>query len=549
MWSSVAVSTALSLVATVHAQSLAKTCPVSDICFQLNIPEATASSGTGDIFFQLRAPTSYQWVSLGQGSQMSGSNIFVMYTSTNGKNVTLSPRLGTGHVEPQHDTQAEITLLAGTGVSNGMMTANVKCSNCNSWSGGTMDFSKGSSSWIYAHKSGNALNTDDLSTDISQHDDASAFSWNIASAKGGDSQNPFMASSSPATASGAAATSGSATVSGSASTSLPPCSGTAAATATLASLTATGSGYSKAAGTACPTAYPAEFTSVWPTARPTWASSCFPSGYSSWPTSAPWQHGSNNKREESQACINEDGSIISSQSGNGGSDSDSGNGSATYQNAEAPFGGDYQKANSIILAHGVLAALAFIALFPIGGILIRIANFTGLIWVHAACQLLAYLIYIVAFGLGIYYAIQMNLLSNHHPIIGIVLLVVLFLQPFSGLLHHRLFKKYGTRTAWSYGHLLIGRIAIILGIINGGLGIRLAGDVSMGGKIAYAVVAAIMGLAYIAAVVVGERRRGKGAPPRYDGETKEAFPLGSSHGVPKQYTEGGEVREHYGINR
>lgn len=57
---------------------------------------------------------------------MSGSNIFVMYTSADGQNVTVSPRLGTGHVQPQHATDAQVELLAGSGIADGMMTANVK---------------------------------------------------------------------------------------------------------------------------------------------------------------------------------------------------------------------------------------------------------------------------------------------------------------------------------------------------------------------------------------------------------------------------------------
>jgi hypothetical protein len=58
---------------------------------------------------------------------MKGANIFVMYADASGSNVTLSPRLGVGHVEPESDTTANVTLLDGSGISNGIMTANVKC--------------------------------------------------------------------------------------------------------------------------------------------------------------------------------------------------------------------------------------------------------------------------------------------------------------------------------------------------------------------------------------------------------------------------------------
>lgn len=107
-------------------------------------------------------------------------------------------------------------------------------------------------------------------------------------------------------------------------------------------------------------------------------------------------------------------------------------------------------------------------------------------------------------------------LNNAHPIIGIVLFILLAFQPILGLLHHSYFKKYSRRTFWSYGHLWLGRIIITLGIINGGLGLNLA-DNTTSGKIAYAVVAAIMFAAFVAASVYGEikRARRKPTPPSY----------------------------------
>jgi hypothetical protein len=58
---------------------------------------------------------------------MSGANIFVIYASSSGSNVTLSPRTGSGHVEPKYNSGAQVTLLGGSGISNGVMTANIKC--------------------------------------------------------------------------------------------------------------------------------------------------------------------------------------------------------------------------------------------------------------------------------------------------------------------------------------------------------------------------------------------------------------------------------------
>lgn len=103
-------------------------CPSGGVCYAVNVPASTASSGTGDIYFQLSGPSAtLSWIGLGQGSSMTGANIFMVYADSTGTNVTLSPRLGTGNQLPNSDTTADVTLLDGSGIQNGVMTANVKC--------------------------------------------------------------------------------------------------------------------------------------------------------------------------------------------------------------------------------------------------------------------------------------------------------------------------------------------------------------------------------------------------------------------------------------
>ncbi|KAJ4288559.1 hypothetical protein N0V90_011796 [Kalmusia sp. IMI 367209] len=169
---------------------------------------------------------------------------------------------------------------------------------------------------------------------------------------------------------------------------------------------------------------------------------------------------------------------------------------------------------SFSIAHGVLASLAFVILFPMGSILIRLGSFPGLWLVHGLFQLFAFLVYISAFGIGIWLTQQgpFDLLHFYHPIIGIVVFVLLFFQPILGLIHHFQFKKHGRRTVWSYGHLWLGRVLVTLGIINGGLGLLFAhksgfGRPTRGQMIAYGVVAGVMWLLWVAASIIGERRR------------------------------------------
>lgn len=112
---------------------------------------------------------------------------------------------------------------------------------------------------------------------------------------------------------------------------------------------------------------------------------------------------------------------------------------------------------TVSIAHGVLASLAFVIFFPAGSILIRLASFRGLWLVHGLFQIFAFIVYIAAFALGVWMTqqapSQVNLIGRYHPIIGIVLFVVLFIQPILGYVHHLQFKKQGRRTLWSYGHL------------------------------------------------------------------------------------------------
>ena len=108
-----------------------------------------------------------------------------------------------------------------------------------------------------------------------------------------------------------------------------------------------------------------------------------------------------------------------------------------------------------------------------------------------------------------------NLLTHAHPIIGILVFVLLFFQPLLGVVHHIQFKKHARRTVWSHAHLWLGRVVVTLGMINGGLGLLLASDApaftgfrpSTPQVVAYGVVAGVMWLAWVAAAVVGERRR------------------------------------------
>lgn len=118
---------------------------------------------------------------------MAGAEIFVMYQDGNG-NVTLSTRNGQGHVMPRYTDRSDVDLLAGSGVSNGEMIANVRCGSCSS-----LDLS-GNNNWITAWLRGDSLASSDPRETISVHDDNQQLTVDFAQARVSSDTNPFVES-------------------------------------------------------------------------------------------------------------------------------------------------------------------------------------------------------------------------------------------------------------------------------------------------------------------------------------------------------------------
>ena len=81
-----------------------------------------------------------------------------------------------------------------------------------------------------------------------------------------------------------------------------------------------------------------------------------------------------------------------------------------------------------------------------------------------------------------------------------MVVIALLLQPVFGFIHHWRFLKKQRRGKWTILHVWYGRLLIILGMVNGGLGLHLASDgqaYSKAGMIAYAVLAGISGITFL----------------------------------------------------
>ncbi|KAH7131462.1 integral membrane protein [Dactylonectria estremocensis] len=151
--------------------------------------------------------------------------------------------------------------------------------------------------------------------------------------------------------------------------------------------------------------------------------------------------------------------------------------------------------------HGAEMGLAFVIIFPLGALFIRILKFKGSVWAHVACQLVGWVLMLAGLGTGIRLGNIIDRLHNNaHTIVGTITVVLMILQPIIGLIHHRQYRKKHTQTWWTHVHVWYGRVLIFLGIITGGLGLQLATNTT-GGKILYGTIGGLVSLAYVAGIV------------------------------------------------
>jgi len=142
-------------------------------------------------------------------------------------------------------------------------------------------------------------------------------------------------------------------------------------------------------------------------------------------------------------------------------------------------------------AHACIMSIVFIILYPLGAISIhlpihRISFLRNtylqqkIMAVHVPIQILGTVMMIGGTALGIKIGQDLLLLKNPvhaHVVIGLlVFAVIIVFQPIMGLLQHRHFQKTGGKSIFAYVHRWIGRGAILLGIVNNGLGFQLASD-------------------------------------------------------------------------
>lgn len=184
-------------------------------------------------------------------------------------------------------------------------------------------------------------------------------------------------------------------------------------------------------------------------------------------------------------------------------------------------------------SHGVFMAVAFVVVLPLGAMSPHL-SFIGKyrLRFHIGCQLVAYALILMGFVFGLWVAVGAQDVSQEfsfcqiiakfeligalpqwfydpHTQLGFCIVGLISLQPLIGMWHHLNFRRSGVRS-WRYHvHTWFGRALILMGIIDGGLGLRLAANYNRGELITYIVLSVAFFLLYVGAAVLGLLGKGR----------------------------------------
>jgi len=140
-------------------------------------------------------------------------------------------------------------------------------------------------------------------------------------------------------------------------------------------------------------------------------------------------------------------------------------------------------------AHACIMSIVFIVLYPLGAISLHLPIEhtpylrnsylrNKVMAMHVPIQAIAFVMMVGGMALGIRLGHDLGFLEHPvqaHVVIGLLTVsTIIVFQPIMGILQHLYFRKTGRRSIFAYLHRWTGRGAIALGMINSGLGFKLA---------------------------------------------------------------------------
>ncbi|KAF1973819.1 CBD9-like protein [Bimuria novae-zelandiae CBS 107.79] len=147
------------------------------------------ASDSSDVYIHFASPA-YSWVGVGFGEGMRDSLMLVMYLNADGDNVTVSPRYGHSHAEPELAPDIKLELLNGTGIQDEMFVLNALCKNCRVWPGGFLDATSTTQPMIFAFGPGTRLQLNHLDAPLRRHVRYGQFTMDLVAATSSEAGVP-----------------------------------------------------------------------------------------------------------------------------------------------------------------------------------------------------------------------------------------------------------------------------------------------------------------------------------------------------------------------
>lgn len=156
-------------------------------------------------------------------------------------------------------------------------------------------------------------------------------------------------------------------------------------------------------------------------------------------------------------------------------------------------------------SHAAIMSLLFLVLFPAAALTMYLSVAQRVRYIHAPLQIVNLILLVAGLSTGGLLAHRGPGFDGYHQVIGFLISFSLLLfQPVLGVAQHLYFRKHNKRSAMGSVHRWLGRSAIVLGIINGGLGFHTAGRVGSASVPRWAVIVygTLAGLAFSSYVLI-----------------------------------------------
>ncbi|WPH03412.1 Hypothetical protein R9X50_00629200 [Acrodontium crateriforme] len=181
--------------------------------------------------------------------------------------------------------------------------------------------------------------------------------------------------------------------------------------------------------------------------------------------------------------------------------------------------------------HGAFMCLAFLIVFPFGAVSRRCLKNSS---VHAIAQIVGLVLAIAGASVGIACTVRdkNGHFSAPHQIIGFLIIAALICQLILAITNRRIVKRTNSPTVVGKIHKFLGWGIILLGVVNGGVGLKFADETFLLAPYVGIVVALLVIFGSVLFCAICLRRRDASKSNEPDGYQQPQFGPGQSNGHP-----------------